>query len=542
MPTYDERALSIAVFRHHLIADALEAEGEGVAAELRAVAATPHWDPNQREVRVSMATLWRWLAAYRQGGILALQPKPRKDRGALRAFSKAILDHAVQLRQEGPKRSTRTIIKIMVAQKVVRSGQISRATLDRHFDRLDMSRKRQGTLAQKTFRRIRTDAPMELVITDFHHGPYVREGPDGEISRAKFSGFIDHYSRAILEGRYNLTEDFVAFRFGFRRLLGLHGLPKKLFLDNGAAYRSLRLRAGCASLGINMVHSRPYVAESRGAIERFNRTLSEQFEYEVSLRPTTPTLEELNAWLQAWLAQSYHRDIHSETKQSPAERFEMNPAAGSPCPPLEVVEEYLRIQETRKVHRQWSTVEVGGTRYVVSSELRGRKVTVLYDPSDPAYVLIATPKGGVLQRAMPQVAGEVPPSPTPTQGGKSAPATHGNYLDLMLAEHEQLRRAELGALRMHVNPHPEVDLPGLAAHLQVCRGGPLTDAELSSAAAFIRRLKPLDPDEVRRVLESARRKLGQGLHLSQYLDVLEHQIVRKRAEAVPSAPTKGKNS
>ena len=539
MPTFDDRPLAIAAFRHHIVAAALEAEDEGVVAVLQEMAATPHWDPDRREVRVSLATLWRWLALYRKGGLLALQPRPRKDRGTLRAFPQAILDQAVKLRQEGPRRSTRTILKILVAQKVIEPKQVSRATLDRHFDRLDMSRKRQGTLAKKAFRRIRTDAPMELVITDFHDGPYVRDGPDDQIKRAHFSGFIDHYSRAILEGRYFLTEDFIALRFGFRRLLGFHGLPQKFFLDNGAAYRSLRLSAGCAALGIHLIHSTPYVAESRGVIERFNRSLGEQFEYEVSLRPTTPTLEELNAWLQAWLTESYHRDVHSETGQSPAERFGQRPAAGGSAPPLEIVEEYLRVQETRTVHRQWSTVVVNGTRYLVASELRGRKVRVLYDPSDSAYVLIATAKGGILQRALPQVPGEVPPAPTSAQSGPAVPATRTDYLGLLLAEHEQHQRAELAALRMQVHPQPELDLPGLVAHLEVCRGVPLSDQERSSAAAFRRRMKPLDPDAVRQALEGARRRLGPGLHLSEYLQVLEDHLVRSRAALKPPNLIKG---
>jgi len=117
MPTFDDRPLAIAAFRHHIVAAALEAEDEGVVAVLQEMAATPHWDPDRREVRVSLATLWRWLALYRKGGLLALQPRPRKDRGTLRAFPQAILDQAVKLRQEGPRRSTRTILKILVARK-----------------------------------------------------------------------------------------------------------------------------------------------------------------------------------------------------------------------------------------------------------------------------------------------------------------------------------------------------------------------------------------------------------------------------------------
>lgn len=231
MPKSEELSLDIAAFRHCLIAAALEAEGEGVAAALRESAGVPHRNPAGKEVRVGLATLWAWLAAYRQGGLLALRPRPRKDMGTLRAFPAAVLEAALRLRRENVHRSTRTVIDILVRKQVVERGQVARSTLDRHMDKAGYSRKRQGTLAQATFRRIATQAPFELLVGDFHHGPCVRVGPDEEIRRALFGGFIDHYSRFLVEGRYYLTEDFAALRFGFRRLLAVHGLPEKLYLD-----------------------------------------------------------------------------------------------------------------------------------------------------------------------------------------------------------------------------------------------------------------------------------------------------------------------
>jgi hypothetical protein len=92
---------------------------------------------------------------------------------------------------------------------------------------------------------------------------------------------------------------------------------------------------------------------------------------------------------------------------------------------------------------------------------------------------------------------------------------------------------------MQVHPQPELDLPGLVAHLEVCRGVPLSDQERSSAAAFRRRMKPLDPDAVRQALEGARRRLGPGLHLSEYLQVLEDHLVRSRAALKPPNLIKG---
>lgn len=528
MPKSEDRSLDIAAFRHRLIAAALEAEGEGVAAALREAASRPHRNPEDKEVRVSLATLWAWLAAYRQGGLLALRPQPRKDKGMLKAFPRTVLEMALRLRQENPQRSTRTVIDILIRTQVVAPGQVARSTLDRHLDRAGYSRKRQGTLAQATFRRIATMAPFELLVGDFHYGPYVRTGPDDQAKRALFLGFIDHFSRRLVEGRYYLTEDFAALRFGFRRLLAVHGLPEKLYLDNGSAFHANRFHAACDALGVQLVHSRPYVAEGRGVIERFNRTLKEGFESEVRVRETLPTLDELNAWLEAWLAERYHRDVHSETSQSPEERFGRE-AAGRPAPAMELVEEYLRLRESRKVHAKWSTVEVAGRRYSVNPALRGRQVQVLYDPSDPAYVLIAY-DGRIVERAEPQRPGvaPLPPEPSPAPEGERT-----DYLARLRADYEQRMRAELSSLRLQPAPATELDLPGLVAMLESCREALLSDTERSRAAVLWRKLRPLEPTQAGAFLDGARRRLGTRLHLDIYLQALESQVVRTRSTLKP---------
>lgn len=528
MDTDLDRLIEIAAFRHRLIAAALESEGDGVAAALREAASRSHRDASGTEVRVSISTLWKWLAACRKGGLLALRPKLRKDRGLLRAFPQPVLDFALKLRRENPRRATRTIIDILVRKQLVARDQVARSTLDRHFDRAGLSRKCQGTLAQATFRLIETSAPFELLVGDFHHGPYVRIGPDDQVKRALFGGFIDHFSRFVVEGRYYLTEDFAALRFGFRRIMAVHGMPEKLYLDNGPAFHATRFHAACDALGIRLVHSKPYCAEGRGVIERFNRTLKEQFESEVRVRETLPTLDELNAWFEAWLAERYHRDVHSETGQSPEERFGRM-AAGRPAPPTETVEEYLRLRETRTVHRKWSTVEIAGGRFSVTPTLRGRKVQVLYDPSDLAYVLIAF-DGRIVERAMPQKPGAIPPQPDPAPVHAGKPV---DYLALLRADHERRVRTELSALRLQPPPATELDLPGLIALLETCREAPLSDPERSEAAASWRRLRPLEPGEAQRALAGSRRRLGPGLHLSVYLQALENQVVRTRAHPSP---------
>jgi len=96
-----------------------------------------------------------------------------------------------ELRREKPARSTTTLIDILVRKKIVEPKTIASSTLNRHLARLGLSRLALRRLGQKTFRRIETQVPFELVVGDFHHGPYVRAGEEGEGRRALLLCFID---------------------------------------------------------------------------------------------------------------------------------------------------------------------------------------------------------------------------------------------------------------------------------------------------------------------------------------------------------------
>ena len=42
------------------------------------------------------------------------------------------------------------------------------------------------------------------------------------------------------------------------------GIPKRLYVDNGAVYRSHHLSLVCAKLGITLIHTRPYQPQAKG--------------------------------------------------------------------------------------------------------------------------------------------------------------------------------------------------------------------------------------------------------------------------------------
>jgi len=522
-------ALELGALRYRIIADAAEDTTASVTSTIRNASQTEFVDLRGRPFSRSERTLWRYLAGFRERGLEGLKPKERKDQGTIRALSREILDRALELRREtggddDPLRATKTIIDILEREKSIAPGALKRSTLDRHLQLQGASRRQLRRLGKKVFKKILTIAPFELLVVDFHHGPYVRVPPNGEIRRALLCAFIDHYSRYVPEARYYLHEDYAALRFGFRRLLQAFGLPQKLYRDNGGAFQATRFRVACERLEIKYVASKPYVAEGRGLIERFNGTLKSQFESEVKRRDELPTLDELNAYFAAWLSERYHRDVHSEIDETPLVRFERD-ALLRPAPDLADVDEFLRLREKRSVHKKWSVVDVAGVRFSVNPALRGRKVHVLYDPSDLAYVLVEHERK-IVERALPQKPGATPPDipAVPSSGRKT------DYLELLRTDHEARARAEVSALRLRTAPTaPELALVDLIALTEHARGTVMTPDERALVSAFFRKMRPLEPDATTAALERVQRRLGRALHVRVYLDALETLLVRQRA-------------
>lgn len=528
----DEADLALAAFRYSVIVEVVVARKGEITATVRRAASVEHTAPDGQRLKLDERTIWRWLRDYRLGGLAALCSKDRSDCGTVRAIEPELLERAVALRREGKesKRATLTIIDILRRQHDPEAGEplhIARSTLDRHFALRGVSRGKLHDLGGRPFTRIETHAPFELVVVDFHHGPYVRVGPhNDDLRRALLCAFIDHFSRYIVEGRYYLHEDFAALRFGFRQLLAAYGLPLKIYADNGASFQSRRFHLACSILGVRLAHSKPYAAESRGVIERLNSTVKYQFENEVRERDQPLTLDELNTYFQAWLSERYHRDIHSETGQAPLERLRDH-AVVRPAAEPTLVDEALRLLQKRTVHRKWSTVQVQGIRYSVEPTLRRKKVGVLYDPFAPEYVLITYDKK-VVQRALPQKAGEAFPDP---KTDDSATAETTDYLALIHRDHERRTQAELAALRLAPAPQPsEVSLHDLVARLESCRGARLSQDEQNATASFWRKMRPIATEAADLAVRSAIRQLGERLHIGVYLDAINNHLIRLRTQ------------
>jgi len=82
------------------------------------------------------------------------------------------------------------------------------------------------------------------------------------------------------------------------------------------------------------------------------------------------TLELLNRATQAWVEQEYHRRVHSETGQTPLDRWLQGPSVGRPCPSSDLLRRAFRMQLSRKQRTSDGTLTAFGVRFELPSAYR----------------------------------------------------------------------------------------------------------------------------------------------------------------------------
>ena len=359
-----DKAQEIGLFRWRVIGEAvdpsLSARERGML--VRALAAREHLGPGGRWVRVSRNTVDRWIRSYRRGGFEALVPAPRR---VANQTPERLLELACALRREQPARTAAQIHRIIVEAE---GGSPSARTIQRHLAAAGLPWK--GGQIGRALGRFEAEFRNELWTGDALHGPLIDD------RRTFLFCFIDDHSRALVAYRWATREDVLNASRALRAGLAARGLPRALYVDNGSPFVSGQLLRACAVLGIRLIHSRPGRPEGRGKIERVFRTIREQVLGELEKNPPA-SIEDLNQTFQAWVEQVYHRRVHSETGQTPLERF-LEP--GPPQLPSEQsLREAFRWAERRTVSRT-GTVEMHGNTYEVDPLLAGRRVELIFDP------------------------------------------------------------------------------------------------------------------------------------------------------------------
>lgn len=381
-PDAEARNQEIALFRYGLISsllfDALPAGA--VEKELKEIAAKSYRIPYSKRTKVGVSTLRRYLKLYRQAGFDALRPTTRTDRRKPRAFPAEVLKKAIALREEQPARTTAMLVELLKRDPQLKDLQgVNVHTLTTHLRQQGKTRRLLG-VKPRSYKRFEREHPNSLWQGDAMVGPWLPDpNAPGKKRRAHLFCFLDDHSRLVPYAEFFFDEALPRLERVLKVAILRRGLPKAIYVDNGKVYAAHQFEAACAALGIRKLHTAPYSPEAKGKQERFFSTVRMQFLPEVEVSEIS-TLVELNESFWAWLELIYHRSEHSETGQSPLERFQ----AGLPevcSADAETLRKAFLWRETRKVRRD-GRIDLQGNAYQVPTHLAGRKIELRFDPFD----------------------------------------------------------------------------------------------------------------------------------------------------------------
>lgn len=380
----EEQKQQVAVFRfgviHEFVGSTRLDHGEKEAL-LREKCARQWQIPYSTRTRISRNTILRWVRTYLAHGskLEALYPLGRTDAGQSRALDEETGLALLALRREQPRLPVPELLR-RLHERQGTSGlgqEPSLSTVYRFLHQHDLMG--PGAAPQEDRRKFEAELPNDLWQSDVMHGPLVRVGEKRR--KSYLIAFLDDHSRLIPHGAFYPSEGLRPFLEALAQALAKRGLPRKLYVDNGSAFRSRQLAYTAAALGIALVHAKPYRPQGKGKIERFFRTVRSQFLPDF----TGQSLDDLNRAFARWLADVYHLRVHTATGQSPFARFTARMECLRAAP--RDLRDYFRKSVRRRVNKDRS-VTVDKRLFEAPVALIGKQVEILYHPESPELVEI----------------------------------------------------------------------------------------------------------------------------------------------------------
>jgi len=349
---------------------------------------------------ISERTLRRYVQTYKEKGYRSLADIPRSDKGTARTVPELAISEAVALRQELPTRSVGRIIEILEGEKIIKPGEVSRTSLNRHliargYGAAQLRAEGKAAKPSSRFERKRRNA---LFQTDIKFGPTLIV--NGAKKKTYLLTIIDDHTRMIMHAEFYSNQRLPILEDCFRKALLKFGKPSDILVDNGKIFVSKWFKLACARLGVRHIAAKPYAAQTKGKCEKYHQGV-DWFLREFSLEPAQ-TLSELNRKFSIWLDEGYIHAPHDALKQeerdphtgellhtrqrTPYQAYTEDPAKVKYVSSLECRDAFL-WEEQRTVDKS-GCIKLAGVVFDVGVALIRRRVDVRFDPFDISMVEI----------------------------------------------------------------------------------------------------------------------------------------------------------
>lgn len=264
------------------------------------------------DMGISRATAYRWIRRFRDEGLEGLADRSSRPLTSPTRTPEVLEAAVLRLRTErrlGPARIGGILgMHPSTVHRVLRRHHVARlAWLDRPTGRV--------------IRRYEREAPGDLIHMDVKKLGRIPDG--GGWRGGRRADFPDRRRRTGFEFVHSIVDDHsrlayseihpdekagtvAAFTERALRFFAAHGIAvSELITDNAWAYRHGRaLRELLAARGIKHRFIQPYRPQTNGKVERFNRTLLEEWAYAQVFSSSTERAEALTGFLHTY---NHHR-------------------------------------------------------------------------------------------------------------------------------------------------------------------------------------------------------------------------------------------
>ena len=276
------------------------------------------------EMGVARQTASRWWNRWLEDGDAGLEDRSSRPKTCPHRVKPSVERRICKLRRKrklGPDR-----IAPLVG---VPASTVHRVLVRHGLNRLAWMDRPTG----QVIRRIHSTRPGELVHMDIKKLGRI---PDGGGWRAHGRGQDRHhghsrvgytYIHSVIDGctrvayseTLNDEKAVTVIAFWLRAIVffAAHGITIEAVLtDNGSPYRSRDFGAVCANAGIRHKRTRPYRPQTNGKVERFNRTLLDEWAYVRVYKTNTARNNALRGWLHRYNHHRCHTALDGATPMS----------------------------------------------------------------------------------------------------------------------------------------------------------------------------------------------------------------------------------
>jgi len=375
----------LAYFRFALIAPVIQEtfSDPSIAAYCRRVTDKPITRPDGTPFQYKPATLERWVTLYKAGGMEALIPRDRSDKGSVRSLSDECILEIYRLKEKFPR-----LDAVQIHVRLVQEGLLPATVSPRTVQRFIKTNGLQSPAAsgplkdRKAFEEPYFGAMWQADTCFF---PYVPDG-NGKRRRTYLIAIVDDHSRMIVGARLFFEDNAYNFQKLLKDAVATAGIPQKLYCDHGSSYENSQLNFICGSIGTVLLHTPVRDGASKGKVERAFGVLKSRWLNGLDVEQIH-SIDEFNREL-AEAVRKHNLSVNSSTEQTPMDRY-VNTRGRIRIPESEDwLNECFMNRERRKV-RNDSTLSLQNTQLDAPMQFIRSTVEVRFLPDrlSEAYIL-----------------------------------------------------------------------------------------------------------------------------------------------------------